>query len=253
MTDANSLTGRLEQEGREILDAARALGLEVMLLGGVAIRVLLGEKLHPAFDRPVGDLDLLTRKGDGGRLERLLADRGWLPARSFNALNGARRLLFNDAAGETQVDVFVESFEMCHRLPLADSLAGPGLTLPATDLLMTKLQIVELNAKDRADLYGLLLGCEIGDGRPEALDPARLAELTSRDWGLHHTFELNLAALPAALSETALSEPERAAVRDRVEEILHAMEAAPKSRGWRLRQRVGERKQWYETPEEVDR
>jgi hypothetical protein len=29
------------------------------------------------------------------------------------------------------------------------------------------------------------------------------------------------------------------------------VEAEPKSRGWRLRAKVGERKRWYELPEEV--
>jgi hypothetical protein len=31
------------------------------------------------------------------------------------------------------------------------------------------------------------------------------------------------------------------------------MEAAPKSRRWRLRAKVGDRKRWYEEPEEVER
>jgi hypothetical protein len=31
------------------------------------------------------------------------------------------------------------------------------------------------------------------------------------------------------------------------------MEAEPKSRGWKMRAKIGERKRWYELPEEVDR
>jgi hypothetical protein len=35
--------------------------------------------------------------------------------------------------------------------------------------------------------------------------------------------------------------------------LVSAMEHAPKTRGWKLRARIGERKRWYDEPEEVDR
>jgi hypothetical protein len=237
---APPFSDRLVEEGAALVAAAEERGLAVRLLGGVGIRLLLGERFDPAFERVHGDIDAVTRRRDGQGLEALLAERGWAPAREFNALNGARRLLFHDPASTAQVDVFVEAFEMCHALPLADRLDQPGPSLPATDLLMTKLQIVELNAKDRSDLYALLDGCEDG-----ALEPERVAELTARDWGLHHTFELNLGRLLEG------GAPELA--RTRIEAIAAAMEAAPKSRSWRLRERIGERRRWYDEPEEVDR
>jgi uncharacterized OB-fold protein len=54
------------------------------------------------------------------------------------------------------------------------------------------------------------------------------------------------------LGDYALSEPERARVGDRVRAVLRRIEEAPKSRGWKLRAKIGERKRWYELPEEVD-
>jgi len=50
------------------------------------------------------------------------------------------------------------------------------------------------------------------------------------------------------------AEPLPAAGHDvaaQVRAIQAAIEAAPKSRSWRLRSRIGERVKWYETPEEV--
>jgi hypothetical protein len=38
----------------------------------------------------------------------------------------------------------------------------------------------------------------------------------------------------------------------RLREVLDRIEAEPKGRGWKLRARIGERKRWYELPEEVD-
>lgn len=242
---------RLVEEGLATVTAAEARGLSVRLIGGVGIRLLLGDKFDPAFERVHADIDAITRRRDAAGLERLLEERGWVPAREFNALNGARRLLFHDPASEAQVDVFVEEFEMCHSLPLGDRLQEPGPALPATDLLMTKLQIVELNAKDRSDCYALLRGCEVGTGAG-AIDPARVAALTAADWGLHHTLELNLGRLHDSLGTVASAE-DRAAISSVIETIRTAMDEAPKGRAWRLRARVGDRRRWYREPEEVDR
>jgi hypothetical protein len=241
-----TLLDRLEDEARGVMDQVAAEGLRARLIGGMAIRLLLGDALPAALQRPVGDLDLVVARRDARALEALLAGRGWAPHTAFNALNGARRMLFEDPESDAQVDVFVDAFEMCHALPLSERLDAPGPALPPTDLVMTKLQIVRLNAKDRGDLYALL-------GAGPELDTERVTALTARDWGLHHTFELNLARLREQLGEVDLPPEVAARVERSIAELSAAMEAAPKSRGWRMRARVGERKQWYDEPEEVDR
>jgi hypothetical protein len=246
-------TARLLAVGPQLVLDAQQNGLTARLLGGVAIRLLLGERFDPAFARPLHDIDLFTRKRDSRRLEALIKEHGWLPSREFNALNGNRRLLFNDPDSDAQIDVFVEAFEMCHSLPLADGINEPGVTLPGSELLMTKLQIVQLNEKDRDDCYALLGGCTIGDSGSATIDPARIARLTGRDWGLQHTFELNLARLISDLGSRSLPAEQTRAIADAIAAISDAIEAEPKSRGWRLRARIGERKVWYDEPEEVRR
>jgi hypothetical protein len=243
---------RLVDEAIELSAEAEARGLALRLLGGIGIRLLLGNRFDPAFERPHRDIDAITRRRDGRGLEELLAERGWEPAREFNTLNGNRRLLFHDPRSEAQVDVFVEAFEMCHTLPLAERLDQPGPALPATDLLLTKLQIVELNEKDRTDVYALLRGCEIGAGHT-AIEPERVASLTGRDWGLHHTLELNLARLIEGLAAHTAPATDVARISEGIEAVAAAMEDAPKTRAWKLRARVGERRRWYDEPEEVDR
>jgi hypothetical protein len=246
-------SGRLVEEAVELVAAAEARGLTVRLIGGIAIRLLLGAHFDPAFERVHHDIDAITRRRDARELERLLEERGWEPATAFNRLNGARRLLFHDPLSDAQVDVFVEAFEMCHKLPLADRLDDTGPSLPATDLLMTKLQIIELNEKDRSDLYALLRGSRLGAADARSLDPSRVAELTSKDWGMHHTFELNLGRLLEGLRGGSAPAEDVATISAAIEAITAAMDDAPKSRGWSMRARIGERKRWYEMPEEVDR
>jgi len=246
-------TERLLDEGRQLVLQAEQQGLAAKLLGGVGIRLLLGDRFDPAFDRPLQDIDLIVRRRDARRLEALIAARAWEPARQFNALNGARRLLFRESAGDAQIDVFVEVFEMCHALPLANNLRWPGPSLPATDLLMTKLQIVHLNEKDRDDCYALLFGSALGADDPAAIDPVRIAQMTAGDWGLHHTVELNLVRLRANLDARPLPSGGAATISAAIGTLADAIDAEPKSRAWRLRARIGERKVWYDEPEEVKR
>ncbi|MGA9859284.1 MAG: hypothetical protein WBQ18_15575 [Solirubrobacteraceae bacterium] len=251
MNPSTPFAGRLLDEGEGLCSTAAERGVDLRLMGGVGIRLLLGDSFRRPYERPYRDLDIIVRRRQRRDVETLLSERGWQPATAFNALSGGRRLLFEDPASEAQVDVFVECFEMCHSLPLADSLHRPGPSLPATDLLMSKLQIVELNAKDRNDCYALLEGCAIADGDHRAIEPSRISELTGSDWGLHHTFELNFQRLLDGLATAPDADAEL--ITTGVSALTEAVEQAPKSRGWKLRARIGERKRWYEEPEEVDR
>jgi hypothetical protein len=251
------ISASLEDEARRLLAAADAGAIPFGLIGGMGIQLLLGERMEVSLRRPVGDLDFVTTRRAGAAVEALLAAHGWEPEPRFNTLNGARRLLFNEPAGERRVDVFVGSFQMCHSLPLAERLREGGAIFPAAELALSKLQIVALNAKDRSDLYALLLACEIAEddlhGGVPAIDAARLAALAGADWGLHHTLELNLARLRRGLAETPLARRQRELVEQRIAELAGALDRAPKSRAWRLRARIGERRRWYEEPEEVTR
>lgn len=251
MSPSTPFAGRLLDEGESLCESAAERGVDVRLMGGIGIRLMLGDRFGGRYERSYRDLDIIVRRRQRRDVETLLVERGWAAATAFNALGGGRRLLFEDPASEAQIDVFVESFEMCHSLPLADSLDRPGPSLPATDLLMSKLQIVQLNAKDRSDCYALLEGCEIADGDHRALEPSRIAELTGADWGLHHTFEINFQRLLDGLD--AVPDADTGRIASRISLLLDALERVPKTRGWKLRARIGERKRWYEEPEEVDR
>lgn len=249
----------LESEARRILGEVEARGMKVKLLGGIAIQLALGERINPLLKRECGDIDLFTTKSYCSGVESLLEELGWEPNSQFNALNGARRLLFSDPETDRKIDGFIDDFEMCHKLPLARRFDLPGPTLSPSDLLLTKLQIIELNAKDRGDCYALLLGFpvtdqpETGSGDAiESIDLEGITTLTGKDWGLQHTLELNLGRLRTGLDESPLSAADRLAIEGSIAAIEAAMEDARKSRSWKLRAKVGERKKWYDEPEEID-
>jgi len=203
--------------------------------------------LPPALTREYKDLDFATSKKSSGDLQKLLRDMGYEPHVGFNAMNGKERLLFYDNPNERQVDVFVSSFRMCHEIPLENRLPIDKDTVPLAELLLTKIQIIELNEKDIRDTVALLLEHDVTDD-DAGVNASHVAELCADDWGLCRTISHNLATLRDRLDAY---EVDREVVANRVSVILERIEAAPKSRGWRMRAKIGERKRWYELPEEV--
>ncbi len=244
---AQAPDGDVVAEGARVLGAASREGIPLRLLGGVAVALRARGSLPASLERRYGDLDFVTSRAGGKRLQRLFRELSYIPHVSFNALNATERLLFFDEHNDRQVDVFVGSFRMCHEIPLEDRLEVDHTSIPLAELLLTKLQVVELNEKDVRDTVALLHQREVAGGDGEALNGERVAHLCAADWGLWRTITHNLAACRARVADYAV---DHAAITHGLDDLLGRIEAAPKSRAWRLRARVGERKRWYELPEE---
>jgi hypothetical protein len=237
-------------EGERLLALAEEAQVHLRLLGGVAVR-LHAPDVPPALDREYKDLDFAIPKKASGPLDQLLRGAGYTPHVSFNAMHARERALFFDDDHGRQVDVFVDSFRMCHAIPLADRFDVEQGTVPLAELLLTKLQIIELNEKDIRDMVLLLHGHEIAEHDDDAVNAARIAALCAADWGLWRTITANLERCREHVADYDLSNGDREQIVTRFGQLLERVEAEPKSRGWRLRARVGERKRWYELPEEV--
>jgi hypothetical protein len=241
------------EEARRVLEAAASAGVPVRLLGGIAVRLRGASSIPPALQRPYGDIDLAAPRGSARQVSALLDGVGYTADRPFNSLNGNRRLLFHDDARRRQVDVFVGAFEMCHAIPIADRLELEPDTLPAAELLLTKLQVVHVNDKDQRDLASILLTHEVSDrDGPGQLNAARVAELLASDWGLWRTSLSNVERLRTAAARFALDGGDHQLLLDRLDTLWRHVEERPRSRAWRARARIGERKRWYQEPEEVE-
>lgn len=230
------MTDALVTEGIALVDRVEEAGGTLRLLGGVAIVLHSSGNSH----RDIGDIDAVTTGSDVATVSRVLEERKYEPQARFNALHGTRRLIFHGPEGK--LDVFVDTFEMCHRIELKHRLRLDSPTITATDLLLTKLQVVELNAKDADDLAELFRHHELGAGHGDRFDTDYLGGLVADDWGLWRT-------ATGTLDRVAELRPDVAEPAGR----LHgALDEVPKGRKFRLRARVGERVRWYEPPDEVE-
>jgi hypothetical protein len=236
-------------EARRIVDRAEGEGPLLRVLGGVAVAIRCPSSRLPPLARPYADIDLATDGASRDGVVKLLGELGYAADREFNVLHGHRRLYFWDAANERQVDVFVDEARLCHRIDFRGRLDLDALTIPMTDLLLTKLQVVETNEKDMLDICAILADYELSEGSA-GVDADHIARLAGADWGLWRTL-----GMIAERTEAFAVELEEFGAADRVTERLRrlrsTLDSAPKSRGWKLRARIGERRRWYDLPEEA--
>jgi hypothetical protein len=248
------VTPQLVDEAVRLVDGAEAAGVPVRLFGGIAIWERSSDATRETLGREYADIDLVAHRKGSRELRDLLEQQGYEPERGFNATQGATRLLYHAADGAFHIDVFLDRFEMSHKLDFEDRLELEPRTLTAADLLLAKLQVAEVNRKDLTDAAMLLLDHELADGDGDGrLNAAYVSELCAGDWGLFTTAGDNLEALERLRPELALPDGGGERLRPRIEELRDRLEQAPKSRAWKMRARIGRRKRWYEVPDEVDR
>ena len=242
----------IREEAKRLAEAAVTLGLSARLIGGLAIWLRCPSVRTGTYARSYDDMDFAISAAAGTKFKALLMTQGYLPDQFFNGLHGATRLYYGEPAGRWSIDVVIDELVMSHKLDLRGRLDAPAPTISLADLLLTKLQVWEINRKDLGDTLCLFADHDLSedDSDTEGISLPRVRSVLGKDWGFCHTVERNAQKVAALWSQ----EPLPGATHDvaaQVTALRQAIEDAPKSRAWRLRSRVGERIRWYETPEEV--
>jgi len=214
------------------------------LLGGVAV-CLQAPDGHPLLPRKVGDIDVATKRDTKRAATDVLTKAGYAPDAHFNAFHGAHRLLFYDETNGRKLDVFMGDFSMCHVIPIADRLELEPFTVPLAELMLTKLQIVELTERDQSDVYNLIYHHDLDE-----LDAGYIAGLCARDWGLWRTTKRTIERCLSNMGTYEIAPEAASVIAERLKELWRRIEDAPKTTKWKLRNRVGDRVRWYEEPEE---
>ena len=232
-----------------IVAGAEKAGVTLRVLGSAGIRLHCAAPgpLMDALDRPVKDIDLLVPQTQRKPMRRYLESLGYVTDRDLLIAMEGTRYCFKHPDGGAELDVFVERLNFCHPVEVKSRLHLHQVTLPIEELLLAKLQIVELTTTDVMDLGVILETHDLGlAGDPEAIDAGHISGLFARDWGFHHTATKNLRKV------AELTGQRHAHVSERVDRLLAAIDAEPKSLAWRMRDKIGERKQWWQDVDEKE-
>ena len=242
------------EESVEVVREANAGGVPLKLIGGQAVRLLCPRFPHRARDDQ--DMDFASVSSAKRPLIDYFSAHGFLGDKRFNLLHGDRQMYFTTADGTTSVDVVMDRLNMCHVLDFRDRIDRMPDTLDVADLLLSKLQVVELNQKDVHDMLHLLSAFEVTDGdEPGTIGLDRIGQVIAPDWGWWRTATMNLEKLvhfaedeqhPDLVPEARTFEPGEQARR-----IRRFCDEVPKPVKWKIRSKVGDRVQWYQEPEEV--
>jgi len=239
-------------EAERLLTLARAANISVRLLGGVAISLLYEGQLPAALQREYKDLDFVCTRDGARQWSEALESNGYKSDIQFNSIHGSQRLLhFNHTTGD-QLDTFVEEFSMCQRLELKPRLGILESTLTPIDLLLTKLQIFEINDKDLVDAIALFLKYAPGDSPTNSLEMERVKSIVGSHWGWYTTLVDNLAKVKHRVFQTSLSDYQKEIAVQNIDGLLMLIVDCPKTIKWKTRAKVGRRMPWYDLPEEVE-
>ena len=223
--------------------AAADRQVPLRLTGGVAVALRCPSASRPPLAREYKDIDLVGLSSARREAVTLLRDLDYRPDEEFNALHGRSRLLFFDSY-DRQLDVILDRLEMSHVLELKARLLLDSETLTSADLLLTKLQVVEVNERDLKDAAALLHDHDI--------DGDRVAAVAASDWGWWRTMTNSLDHIRGWCATLRGFKEGSDRITGEIDRLRSRIDEQPKSMRWKVRAKVGERMRWYELPEEVE-
>jgi len=240
----------LVQEAKTLIAEATKKGVILRVLGGVAIRFHCPSAGRPPLVRRIADIDLFGLSKQVREIKEVFTSSSYVPAQMFNALHGNKRLMFFQPENQVRRDVFLDFFEMCHKFDFRRRLEVDDFSLPVSDLLMTKLQIVEIEERDWKDIACIVLDHELANSdSADKINKDYIADICSKDWGIYRTFTQNLEKIQPYVQEIGLEDSRKEVARARVKALAEAIEQAPKSMKWKTRSMIGDKMSWYDLPE----
>jgi hypothetical protein len=207
-------------EAKRIIEVAQQRKITLRLFGGVSFFFRCPSAKHRILQRSYVDIDFMGHAKQSREIKQLFEELGYTPRERFNAMQGFRRLIFNDIGHQRRVDIFLDVFEMCHKFNFKDRLEIDQYTISLADMLATKLQIVEINEKDIKDILSIFIDHDLGDAdTPELINGEYLAKLCGDDWGVYKTFSINMDRLLSTVDNYGLEEDQKRLVVERVSKL----------------------------------
>ncbi|MBN1147083.1 MAG: hypothetical protein JXA78_07495 [Anaerolineales bacterium] len=245
---------KFEKELERVIEASQNADVLLRVIGSLAFQMHCPKYgyLQAAMGRAYTDIDFAAYHKQTREIKTLMAGLGYVENREVFIISEGNRSIFENNRNGLHIDVFYDKLDFCHIVSWVDRLEVDFPTIPLSEMLLEKMQIVKINEKDIIDTIMLLLEHPLGDHDKEMINIALIAQLCAKDWGLWRTMTMNLYKVgKLALGYSQLDEDHKSQVVVQVEQALQHIDAEPKSLAWRLRSRVGDRVKWYKDVDEV--
>jgi hypothetical protein len=246
---------KFENELKRILKASDDAGIILRVIGSLAFQMHCPKfgYLQAAMGRAYTDIDFAAYQRQTREIQAMMAGLGYRENREVFIVSEGARAIFERREVGLHIDVFYEKLDFSHVIHWKDRLEVDHPSIPLAEMLLEKMQIVQINEKDIIDTIMLLLEHPLGEQDQETINIKRVAELCSTDWGLWRTTSMNLEKVrKLAQGYEQLTGTQKEMIDSQVKSALQRMDQEPKSLAWRIRARVGDRVKWYKEVDEVE-
>ena len=238
-------------EARRLTDKAQKKDIVLRVMGPIAIHyyfpdyVDLYRRMERLGERVFTDIDYAGYGKQRNKLVPFFKAQGYeLEKRAAMLSGGTRLIFFSDRI--PMIDVFFDKLDYNHPIDYRGRLENHPYCVSLTDLLLQKLQIVQINDKDLKDAMLLLLAAPVGESDKDSINVKYLAKLFGDDWGFYYTSIMNLNNVQAAVNGVpVLSDLDRILIKENAEAIIEIIEMVPKSGKWKGRAKTGTSKIWF--------
>jgi hypothetical protein len=226
------------------------------LIGALAFRTQCQQfgYFQDKLGRVFTDFDFVAYPKYTREITRVLTELGYVEDKQVTQLFGDRRMIFHDPAFGRHIDVFYNKLSFCHEINFEGRLETEEITIPLAELLLEKMQIVQINEKDIIDTVMLLREFPLGNNDQGAINMNVILKYLTTDWGWWRTVTANLALVHERLNQyDNLTKEDHTIVHSRITELMEKIDQAPKSLKWKARASLGEKMKWYKDVEELER
>lgn len=226
------------------------------LIGSLAFRTHCQEfgYIQDKLGRKFTDFDFVSYPKYFRLIVKVLTELGYEEDKQVTQLFGDQRLIFHDPAFGRHIDVFFNTLSFCHEINLVGRLEKEEITIPLAELLLEKMQIVQINEKDVIDTIMLLREHPIGNSDKETINTKIITDIVCNDWGWWRTMTMNLNVVDERIQTFPdLNYYDGSIAHGRIVELLELINSTPKSLKWKSRAMIGDKMKWYKDVEELSR
>lgn len=240
----------------QLLQKAKQFQCTIRVIGSIAFRIKAPEYSYIEYknNRYLTDIDFVTHAKDILKVQDMFFSLGWQEDQGVLRLFGDKRRIFYHPTEDIHSDIFIDKLRFCHIIDFRKRLEIDYPTISLIDLLLEKLQIVEINKKDLVDMMILLRKYEISTDSADitSIDGAYLAKICAGNWGWWKTAKQNIQKVMDFCSEYLQKEDAEIVIK-RCEKLIHIIDQKKKTIAWKMRSLIGEKMKWYNQVEEVHR
>jgi hypothetical protein len=238
-------------EGKRLAEAAQQKGIYLRVMGPLALhyyfmdKIELYARLERLGERYFTDIDFASYGKNRKHLMDFFKSVGYECDLGTMAMTGKTRQIY--FGGKVpMIDVFIDELNYCHKVTFDGRLEQDPWSIPQADILLQKLQIWEINDKDLKDIEFLFIVSQFGGDDERKINEDFIAKRFADDWGFWYTATTNLDRVKQHVDGVAaLTDDEKARVKQMADHLRARIDAEPKSKGWEKRAKKGTKKIWY--------